>query len=72
MYSTIFLQELRLSSVSVRLEILNCQKKWFEELAGLGEDESISYGLHLHNVIFTNRPFLKFQFNFRQDKILRW
>ncbi|XP_066321558.1 kinesin-like protein KIN-14D [Miscanthus floridulus] len=31
-------QELRLSSVSVRLEVLNCQKRWFEELAGLGQN----------------------------------
>uniref|UniRef100_A0A804PHL3 Uncharacterized protein n=1 Tax=Zea mays TaxID=4577 RepID=A0A804PHL3_MAIZE len=31
-------QELRLSSVSVRLEIQNCQKRWFEELAGLGQN----------------------------------
>ncbi|KAG0532446.1 hypothetical protein BDA96_04G107800 [Sorghum bicolor] len=31
-------QELRLSSVSVRLEILNCQKRWFEELSGLGQN----------------------------------
>jgi len=40
-YSALFLQELRLSSVSVRLEVLNCQKRWFEELAGLGENESL-------------------------------
>ncbi|XP_062223670.1 kinesin-like protein KIN-14D isoform X1 [Phragmites australis] len=31
-------QDLRLSSVSVRHEILNCQKIWFEELAGLGQN----------------------------------
>ncbi|GJM90666.1 hypothetical protein PR202_ga06967 [Eleusine coracana subsp. coracana] len=31
-------QDLRLSSVSVRHEILNCQKRWFEELSGLGEN----------------------------------
>ncbi|KAL6629653.1 hypothetical protein ACP70R_029418 [Stipagrostis hirtigluma subsp. patula] len=31
-------QDLRLSSVSVRDEILNCQKRWFEELAGLGQN----------------------------------
>ncbi|KAK3152553.1 hypothetical protein QOZ80_2BG0160620 [Eleusine coracana subsp. coracana] len=31
-------QDLRLSSVCVRHEILNCQKRWFEELSGLGEN----------------------------------
>ncbi|TKW37123.1 hypothetical protein SEVIR_1G028800v4 [Setaria viridis] len=31
-------QDLRLSSVSIRHEILNCQKRWFEELAGLGQN----------------------------------
>ncbi|XP_024317880.1 kinesin-like protein KIN-14D isoform X2 [Brachypodium distachyon] len=31
-------QDLRLSSVSVRHEILNCQKRWLEELAGLGQN----------------------------------
>ncbi|XP_048533718.1 kinesin-like protein KIN-14D isoform X1 [Triticum urartu] len=31
-------QDLRLCSVSVRHEILNCQKRWLEELAGLGEN----------------------------------
>nr|Q0E2L3.2 RecName: Full=Kinesin-like protein KIN-14D [Oryza sativa Japonica Group] len=30
-------QDLKLSSVSVRHEILNCQNKWSEELAGLGK-----------------------------------
>ncbi|KAF8670503.1 hypothetical protein HU200_050522 [Digitaria exilis] len=31
-------QDLRLSSVSIRQEILNCQKGWLEELAGLGQN----------------------------------
>ncbi|KAG2657232.1 hypothetical protein PVAP13_1KG186200 [Panicum virgatum] len=31
-------QDLRLSSISIRHEILNCQKRWFEELAGLGQN----------------------------------
>ncbi|CAL5059296.1 unnamed protein product [Urochloa decumbens] len=31
-------QDLRLSSVSIRHEILNSQKRWFEELAGLGQN----------------------------------
>ncbi|KAM3227555.1 hypothetical protein ACQJBY_059360 [Aegilops geniculata] len=31
-------QDLRLCSVSVRHEILNCQKRWLEELAGLGQN----------------------------------
>uniref|UniRef100_A0ACD5ZKV2 Uncharacterized protein n=1 Tax=Avena sativa TaxID=4498 RepID=A0ACD5ZKV2_AVESA len=31
-------QDLRLCSVSVRHEIQNCQKRWLEELAGLGQD----------------------------------
>ncbi|KAM0858219.1 hypothetical protein ACQ4PT_047967 [Festuca glaucescens] len=31
-------QDLRLCSVSVRHDILNCQKRWLEELAGLGQD----------------------------------
>uniref|UniRef100_A0A0E0JXN7 Kinesin motor domain-containing protein n=1 Tax=Oryza punctata TaxID=4537 RepID=A0A0E0JXN7_ORYPU len=30
-------QDLKLSSVSIRHEILNCQNKWSEELAGLGK-----------------------------------
>ena len=37
MNSVLFRQDLRLSSISIRHEILNCQKRWFEELAGLGE-----------------------------------
>uniref|UniRef100_A0A453NU52 Kinesin motor domain-containing protein n=1 Tax=Aegilops tauschii subsp. strangulata TaxID=200361 RepID=A0A453NU52_AEGTS len=32
------IQDLRLCSVSVRHEILNCQKRWLEELAGLGQN----------------------------------
>nr|BAD26164.1 putative Carboxy-terminal kinesin 2 [Oryza sativa Japonica Group] len=35
--SVVFHQDLKLSSVSVRHEILNCQNKWSEELAGLGK-----------------------------------
>ncbi|VAI57341.1 unnamed protein product [Triticum turgidum subsp. durum] len=31
-------QDLRLCSVSFRHEILNCQKRWLEELAGLGQN----------------------------------
>ncbi|XP_051199637.1 kinesin-like protein KIN-14M isoform X2 [Lolium perenne] len=31
------IQDLRLSSVSIRHEILNCQKSWSEELSGLGQ-----------------------------------
>ncbi|XP_062218651.1 kinesin-like protein KIN-14D [Phragmites australis] len=31
-------QDLRLSSVSVRHEILKCQKRWFEELSGFGQN----------------------------------
>jgi hypothetical protein len=37
--SVLFYQDLRLCSVSVRHEIVNCQKRWLEELAGLGKNE---------------------------------
>ncbi|GJN38621.1 hypothetical protein PR202_gb27681 [Eleusine coracana subsp. coracana] len=30
-------QDLRLSSVSIRHELQNCQKRWFEEIGGLGK-----------------------------------
>ncbi|GJM98190.1 hypothetical protein PR202_ga15177 [Eleusine coracana subsp. coracana] len=31
------IQDLRLSSVSIRHELQNCQKRWFEEIGGLGK-----------------------------------
>jgi hypothetical protein len=37
--SVLFYQDLRLCSVSVRHDILNCQQRWLEELAGLGKNE---------------------------------
>jgi kinesin family member C2/C3 len=52
---------LRLSSVSVRHEILNCQKRWFEELSVLGKNGTvfINYGSHWHNLFFiSNRSAL--------------
>ena len=70
----LFRQDLRLSSISIRHEILNCQKRWFEELAGLGEIKAMRLTMAYIVLIFffTSSPALKFQFNFQQDKTLRW
>ncbi|XP_062229006.1 kinesin-like protein KIN-14M isoform X3 [Phragmites australis] len=35
------IQDLRLSSVSIRHEIQNCQKRWSEELSGLGQNLNV-------------------------------
>ncbi|PAN23741.1 hypothetical protein PAHAL_4G113400 [Panicum hallii] len=50
-------QDLRLSSVSIRHEIQNCQKRWSEELSGLGQSLNvlINDAKSYHAVLEENR-----------------
>ncbi|XP_047082982.1 kinesin-like protein KIN-14M isoform X2 [Lolium rigidum] len=50
-------QDLRLSSVSIRHEILNCQKSWSEELSGLGQSLKVltSAAENYHATLEENR-----------------
>ncbi|KAM0908229.1 hypothetical protein ACQ4PT_015595 [Festuca glaucescens] len=51
------IQDLRLSSVSIKHEILNCQKSWSEELSGLGQSLKVltSAAENYHATLEENR-----------------